>query len=196
VLVQKGTLRPGQIVVAGDQWGRVRALINDKGEHVKEATPATPVEVLGLSGTPAAGDKFAVVESESRAREISEYRQRLARDKAAARQSGQRGSLEQMMTQLQTVGVKEFPLVIKGDVQARSKPLPARSTSSAPTKSAPASSIRAQAASRNRMFRSPKPRMQPSSASTFVPMHRLVSSQSAKASRSATTTSSTTWWMT
>ncbi len=117
VLVQKGTLRPGQIVVAGDQWGRVRALINDKGEHVKEATPATPVEVLGLSGTPAAGDKFAVVESESRAREISEYRQRLARDKAAARQSGQRGSLEQMMTQLQTVGVKEFPLVIKGDVQ-------------------------------------------------------------------------------
>ncbi|MGG6898391.1 translation initiation factor IF-2 [Rhizobium sp. BR 315] len=117
VLVQKGTLRPGQIVVAGDQWGRVRALINDKGEHVKEATPATPVEVLGLSGTPAAGDKFAVVENESRAREISEYRQRLARDKAAARQSGQRGSLEQMMTQLQTVGVKEFPLVVKGDVQ-------------------------------------------------------------------------------
>jgi translation initiation factor IF-2 len=117
VLVQKGTLKPGQIVVAGDQWGRVRALVNDKGEHVKEAPPAMPVEVLGLSGTPAAGDKFAVVESESRAREISEYRQRLARDKAAARQSGQRGSLEQMMTQLQHSGVKEFPLVIKGDVQ-------------------------------------------------------------------------------
>jgi translation initiation factor IF-2 len=117
VLVQKGTLRPGQIIVAGDQWGRVRALVNDKGAHVKEATPATPVEVLGLSGTPAAGDRFAVVESESRAREISEYRQRLARDLAAARQSGQRGSLEQMMTKLQTVGVKEFPLVIKGDVQ-------------------------------------------------------------------------------
>jgi len=117
VLVQKGTLRPGQIVVAGDQWGRVRALVTDKGEHVKEAGPAMPVEVLGLSGTPAAGDKFAVVENESRAREISEYRQRLARDKAAARQSGSRGSLEQMMSQLQTSGVKEFPLVIKGDVQ-------------------------------------------------------------------------------
>ncbi|WP_454853137.1 translation initiation factor IF-2 [Rhizobium binxianense] len=117
ILVQKGTLKPGQIVVAGDQWGRVRALVNDKGEHVKEAGPATPVEVLGLSGTPQAGDKFAVVESESRAREISEYRQRLARDKAAARQSGQRGSLEQMMSQLQTSGIKEFPLVIKGDVQ-------------------------------------------------------------------------------
>ncbi len=117
VLVEKGTLRPGQIIVAGDQWGRVRALVNDKGEHVKEAGPAMPVEVLGLSGTPAAGDKFAVVENEARAREISEYRQRLARDKAAARQSGSRGSLEQMMSQLQTSGMKEFPLVIKGDVQ-------------------------------------------------------------------------------
>jgi len=117
VLVQKGTLRPGQIIVAGDQWGRVRALVNDRGEHVKEAGPAMPVEVLGLQGTPQAGDKFAVVENESRAREISEYRQRLARDKAVARQSGTRGSLEQMMTQLQSSGLKEFPLVIKGDVQ-------------------------------------------------------------------------------
>jgi translation initiation factor IF-2 len=117
VLVQKGTLKPGQIIVAGDQWGRVRALVNDKGDHVKEAGPAMPVEVLGLSATPAAGDRFAVVENESRAREISEYRQRLARDKAAARQSGQRGSLEQMMSQLQNTGLKEFPLVIKGDVQ-------------------------------------------------------------------------------
>ncbi|WP_046120067.1 translation initiation factor IF-2 [Ensifer aridi] len=117
VLVQKGTLTPGQIIVAGDQWGRVRALVNDKGEHVKSAGPSTPVEVLGLSGTPAAGDRFAVVENESRAREISEYRQRLAREKAVARQSGSRGSLEQMMSQLQTSGVKEFPLVVKGDVQ-------------------------------------------------------------------------------
>ena len=117
VLVQKGTLKPGQIIVAGDQWGRVRALVNDKGEQVKEAGPAMPVEVLGLSGTPSAGDRFAVVESESRAREISEYRQRLARDKAVARQTGQRGSLEQMMSQLQTSGMKEFPLVIKADVQ-------------------------------------------------------------------------------
>ncbi|MBB3315619.1 translation initiation factor IF-2 [Rhizobium sp. BK181] len=117
VLVQNGTLKPGQIIVAGDVWGRVRALVTDKGDHVKEAPPAMPVEVLGLSGTPQAGDRFAVVENESRAREISEYRQRLARDKAAARHSGQRGSLEQMMTQLQSAGVKEFPLVIKGDVQ-------------------------------------------------------------------------------
>ncbi|MDO6962357.1 translation initiation factor IF-2 [Rhizobium alvei] len=117
VLVQKGTLRPGQIIVAGDQWGRVRALVNDRGEHIKEAGPAMPVEILGLQGTPQAGDKFAVVENESRAREIAEYRQRLAREKAVARHAGQRGSLEQMMTQLTAAGVKEFPLVIKGDVQ-------------------------------------------------------------------------------
>ncbi|MCR6500974.1 translation initiation factor IF-2 [Shinella sp. CPCC 101442] len=117
VLVQTGTLRPGQIIVAGDQWGRVRALVNDKGEHVKEAGPSMPVEILGLSGTPAAGDKFAVVENESRAREISEYRQRLAREKQVARQAGSRGSLEQMMSQLQNTGLKEFPLLIKGDVQ-------------------------------------------------------------------------------
>ena len=117
VLVQTGTLKPGEILVAGDQWGRVRALVNDRGEHVKEAGPAFPVEILGLQGTPQAGDRFAVVENEARAREIAEYRQRLARDKAAARQSGTRGSLEQMMTQLQDTGSKEFPLLVKGDVQ-------------------------------------------------------------------------------
>ena len=117
VLVQKGTLRPGQIIVAGDQWGRVRALVNDRGEHIKEAGPAMPVEILGLQGTPQAGDRFAVAENEGRAREIAEYRQRLAREKAVARHAGQRGSLEQMMTQLTSAGVKEFPLVIKGDVQ-------------------------------------------------------------------------------
>ncbi|MET3598876.1 translation initiation factor IF-2 [Martelella mangrovi] len=117
VLVQKGTLKPGQVLVAGDQWGRVRALIDDHGEHVKEAGPSMPVEILGLGGTPSAGDRFAVVENEAKAREVSEYRQRLARDKAAARQSGSRGSLEQMMSQLQDTGLKEFPLLIKGDVQ-------------------------------------------------------------------------------
>ncbi|PWW00161.1 translation initiation factor 2 (bIF-2) [Hoeflea marina] len=117
VLVQTGTLRPGAIIVAGDQWGRVRALLNDRGEPVDHAGPAFPVEILGLQGTPQAGDRFAVVETDARAREIAEYRQRLSRDKAVARQSGSRGSLEQMMTQLSASGVKEFPLLIKGDVQ-------------------------------------------------------------------------------
>ncbi len=117
VLVQTGTLLPGDILVAGNEWGRVRALIDDQGKQLKEAPPSMPVEVLGLQGTPQAGDRFAVVTHEARAREITEYRQRVARDKAVARQSGQRGSLEQMMSQLQTSGLKEFPLVIKGDVQ-------------------------------------------------------------------------------
>ncbi|WP_274626216.1 translation initiation factor IF-2 [Arvimicrobium flavum] len=117
VLVQTGTLMPGDIIVAGNEWGRVRALVNDRGGHVEEAPPAMPVEVLGLQGTPQAGDRFAVVNNEARAREITEYRQRLARDKAVAKHAGQRGSLEQMMSQLQTSGLKEFPLIIKGDVQ-------------------------------------------------------------------------------
>ncbi len=117
VLVQTGTLMPGDIIVAGNEWGRVRALVNDRSDHVMEAPPAMPVEVLGLQGTPHAGDRFAVVNNEARAREITEYRQRKARDKAVAKHAGQRGSLEQMMSQLQTSGLKEFPLVIKGDVQ-------------------------------------------------------------------------------
>ncbi|PIT70778.1 translation initiation factor IF-2 [Bartonella tribocorum] len=117
VLVQKGTLHPSDIIVAGNEWGRVRALIDDHGRHTKEAVPSTPIEILGMQGTPQAGDRFAVVTHEAKAREISEYRQRLARDKAVARQTGSRGSLEQMMTKLQTTGVKEFSLIIKGDVQ-------------------------------------------------------------------------------
>jgi len=117
VLVQTGDLLVGDIVVAGNEWGRVRALIDDRGESLEGALPSQPVEILGLQGTPMAGDRFAVVDSEARAREITEYRQRKARDKAAARHVSQRGSLEQMMSQLQSAGVKEFPLVIKGDVQ-------------------------------------------------------------------------------
>jgi translation initiation factor IF-2 len=117
VLVKGGTLKQGDIVVAGAEWGRVRVLQDEKGAVLKSAPPAMPVELLGLSGAPAAGDRFTVVDNEAKAREITEYRQRLARDKASARNAGQRGSLEQMMSQLQVAGVKEFPLVIKGDVQ-------------------------------------------------------------------------------
>ncbi len=117
VLVQRGTLKIGDIVVAGSEWGRVRALVDDHGEQVERAGPSTPVEVLGFQATPEAGDRIAVVDSESRAREITDYRQRQKREKAQAKRTGARGSLEQMMTDLQISGRAEFPLVIKGDVQ-------------------------------------------------------------------------------
>src|SRR5271169_2421635 len=118
VLVQRGTLRVGALVVAGSQWGRVRALLDDKGEAVNEAKPSTPVEVLGFSGAPEAGDRVAVVESEARAREITEYRERQKREKLAARGGGiVRTSLSDMMSNLKAAGRKELPIVVKGDVQ-------------------------------------------------------------------------------
>jgi translation initiation factor IF-2 len=117
VLVQRGTLHPGDIVVAGAEWGRVRALVSDTGAAVDSAGPSTPVEVLGFSGTPEAGDRLAVVENEARAREVTEYRARQKREKQVARNAGMRGSLEQMMAQAKTAGLKEFPLVVKADVQ-------------------------------------------------------------------------------
>ena len=117
VLVQRGSLHPGDIVVAGAEWGRVRALVSDTGDPVQNAGPSTPVEVLGFSGTPDAGDRLAVVDSDARAREVTDYRARQKREKTAARTTGMRGSLEQMMAQAKTSGRKEFPLVVKADVQ-------------------------------------------------------------------------------
>ncbi|MCR6733804.1 MAG: translation initiation factor IF-2 [Afipia sp.] len=116
VLVQRGTLRVGDIIVAGAEMGRVRALINDQGETVQEAGPSVPVEVLGFNGPPEAGDRLAVVENEARARQVTDYRAHQKREKTAA-SSGMRGSLEQMMSQLKTTGRKDFPLIIKADVQ-------------------------------------------------------------------------------
>jgi translation initiation factor IF-2 len=117
VLVQTGTLRIGDIIVAGAAWGRVRALIDDHGEQIRQAGPSTPVVVLGFSDAPEAGDRLAVVDSESRAREITDYRVRQKRDQSLASVGAARSSLEQMMSQLQAAGQKVFPLVIKGDVQ-------------------------------------------------------------------------------
>ena len=118
VLVQRGTLRQGDIVVAGSEWGRVRALINDQGANVMEAAPSLPVEILGFNGAPEAGDRVAVVENEARAREITSYRISQKRDKAAAAGGGTGRSLADMMSQLKTsAGKKELPIVIKGDVQ-------------------------------------------------------------------------------
>jgi translation initiation factor IF-2 len=117
VLVQRGTLRVGDIIVAGAEMGRVRALINDQGVTIDEAGPSVPVEVLGFNGPPEAGDRLAVVDNEARARQVTSYRAHQKRENAAASISGMRGSLEQMMSQLKTSGRKDFPLIIKADVQ-------------------------------------------------------------------------------
>ncbi|SDO14736.1 translation initiation factor IF-2 [Afipia sp. GAS231] len=117
VLVQRGTLKVGDIIVAGAEMGRVRALISDQGENLTAAGPSVPVEVLGFNGPPEAGDRLAVVENEARARQVTSYRAHQKRENAAASISGMRGSLEQMMSQLKTAGRKEFPLIVKADVQ-------------------------------------------------------------------------------
>lgn len=115
VLIKTGTLRVGDIFVAGTESGRVRALLDDRGQQVSEAGPSMPVEVLGLTGTPQAGDDFAVLKDETKAREIAEYRQRKHRDTAASMAS--RGTLEQMFDQIKAGEAQEFPIVIKTDVQ-------------------------------------------------------------------------------
>jgi translation initiation factor IF-2 len=116
VLVQNGTLRKGDIFVVGEQWGKVRALINDKGETVPEAGPSAAVEVLGLSGTPSAGDTLNVVETEAQAREIADYRIKTAKDKRAA--AGAATTLEQLMAKAKAdQSVAELPILIKADVQ-------------------------------------------------------------------------------
>jgi translation initiation factor IF-2 len=115
VLVQRGTLRLGDIFVAGSAWGRVRALVDDKGEQIKAAGPSVPVEVLGLGSAPEAGDTFDVVKDEARAREITDYRDRKRRESRGA--AAGRASLEQMMSQLKEGGLKEFPVLVKADVQ-------------------------------------------------------------------------------
>ncbi|MDP9126985.1 MAG: translation initiation factor IF-2 [Pseudomonadota bacterium] len=114
VLIRRGTLRVGDIFVAGSEWGRVRALIDDRGQNLQSAPPAMPVEVLGLNGSPLAGDEFMVVQDDSKAREIAEFRARRKRTLAAA--AGQRGTLEQMLENIKTGAAKELAVLIKGDV--------------------------------------------------------------------------------
>ncbi|MDE9450189.1 translation initiation factor IF-2 [Aliiroseovarius sp. Z3] len=116
VLVQNGTLKQGDIFVVGEQHGKVRALVNDQGDRVKEAGPSVPVEVLGLNGTPEAGDVLNVVETEAQAREIAEYREQAAKDKRAA--AGAATTLEQMMAKAKAdEDVAELPILVKADVQ-------------------------------------------------------------------------------
>ena len=120
VLVQNGTLRQGDIFVVGEQWGKVRAMENDKGERVKEAGPSVPVEVLGLNGTPEAGDVLNVVDTEAQAREIAEYREKAAKEKRAA--AGAATTLEQLMQKAkEDENVAEMPILVKADVQGSSE---------------------------------------------------------------------------
>lgn len=114
VLVQRGTLSVGDIFVIGAESGRVRALLNERGEQLKTATPSMPVEILGLNGTPMAGDNFTVVETDTRAREIAEYRRRVIREKEAVVSA--RGSVEQMLSAIAAGEAEELPVVIKTDV--------------------------------------------------------------------------------
>ncbi len=116
VLVQNGTLKRGDIFVVGEKWGKVRALVNDRGETVSEAGPSVPVEVLGLNGTPEAGDVLDVVGSEAQAREIAAYRENAAKDRRAA--AGAAATLEQLMAKAKAdADVAELPVVVKADVQ-------------------------------------------------------------------------------
>jgi translation initiation factor IF-2 len=117
VLVQKGTLNAGDIVVAGAEWGKVRAMTDDKGKPVKSAGPSTPVEIQGLAAVPRAGEPFVVVETEVRAREISEFRQRKLKDTAAGAQTAARGTLEEMLARIQAGEQKEVAVLVKADVQ-------------------------------------------------------------------------------
>ncbi|MFT8718430.1 translation initiation factor IF-2 [Acetobacter sp.] len=117
VLVQKGTLRKGDIVVAGAEWGRVRALVDDRNRQLGEAPPSMPVEILGIAGVPEAGSSFVVVENENRAREISEFRQRKIKEHTAAGKTAARGTLDQMLARIQAGDQKEVAVLIKADVQ-------------------------------------------------------------------------------
>jgi len=125
VLVQKGTLKQGDIVVAGAEWGRVRAMLDDKARALTEAGPSAPVEILGVAGVPAAGEQFVVVENESRAREIAEFRTRKLRDKAADVTAGARGTLDEMLARIQAGEQKEVAVLIKADVQGSAEAIQA-----------------------------------------------------------------------
>jgi len=115
VLIERGTLRVGDTMIAGTEWGRVRALIDDRGQNTESVGPAQPVEILGLNGVPSAGDEFAALESEAQAREIAEYRQRQIREKQAA--GGGRSTVEQLFSEMGEGEAKQLAVVIKGDVQ-------------------------------------------------------------------------------
>lgn len=115
VLVQNGTLRVGDIFIAGKEWGHVRAMFNEHGKKVHEALPATPVEVLGLQGTPSAGDNFVVVKDENQAKEVTAYRIRKERDAKLVKSA--KSAMEQMLDKIKSGESKHLSVIIKADVQ-------------------------------------------------------------------------------
>jgi len=117
VLISRGTLKVGDVFVVGQEWGRVRSLLDDKGRRLQAAEPAQPVEVVGLQGVPAAGDELMVVENEAKAREVSGYRQRKAREALSIKRVGSGSTMEQMFAQIKAGETKTFPVIVKGDVQ-------------------------------------------------------------------------------
>ena len=125
VLIQKGTLFQGDIVVAGAEWGRVRAMLDDHGKTIKHAGPSSPVEILGLAGVPTAGEPFVAVETEARAKEISEFRQRKVKDKNAGVTAAARGTLEEMLARIQAGAQKEVAVLIKADMQGSAEAIQA-----------------------------------------------------------------------
>ena len=114
-LVQRGTLKVGDICIAGKEWGHVRAMFNEHGQKLQEAGPATPVEILGLQGTPSAGDDFVVVSDESKAKEITGYRIRKEREAKLVKSA--KSAMEQMLDKIKSGEVKHLPIIIKADVQ-------------------------------------------------------------------------------
>ena len=193
VLVQKGTLKRGDIFVVGEQWGRVRALLNDKGERVDEAGPSVPVEVLGLNGTPEAGDVLNVVDDEAKAREIASYRERLARDKRAA--VGSATTLDQLLAKAKAdKDVKELPVVVKSDVQGSAEAI-VQALEKLSTDEVRIRVLHSGVGADHRVRRDAGRGLaaRRSSASTSAPTRRRARRRTRRASRSATTRSSTTW---
>lgn len=124
ILVQRGTMKRGDIVIAGTQWGRVRAMMDERGQMLQEAGPSLPVEVLGLDGAPEPGDQLVVAENEAKAREVTDFRIRKKRDKAMVKTSSRSG-LENMLARIKDQQIKEFPLIVKADVQGSAEAISA-----------------------------------------------------------------------
>ena len=195
VLVQKGTLNQGDIFVVGEQWGKVRALINDKGERIKTAGPSVPVEVLGLNGTPEAGDVLNVVDAEAQAREIADYRADLAKEKRAA--AGAATTLEQLMAKAkEDENVSELPILVKADVQGSAEAIVQAMEKIGNDEVRVRVLHYGVGAITDTDVGLRKHRVRLSLDLTYVPMHLHVIRRTKRASKSAITPSSMIWWMT